>query len=121
MAHDADPIINNWYTHLDKGQRFQVVALAGEDGPVEIQYFDSTVEEIEREDWYQLDIEPAEEPENWTGSLDVVEVDDLGTEITETSREDWQEPLQEIRPESAKTDDDWDEGRPVEEPDEGER
>lgn len=116
MATETDPIVNNWYRHLDKGQRFQVVAVDGDDGPVDIQYFDGTVEELERNAWYDLDVETAEEPENWTGSFDIGETDDLGTDITDTRDTDWQEPLQDVRPEAAATEDDWGEGSPQEEP-----
>ena len=106
MPTDADPIVNNWYAHLDKGQRFCVVALDDDTGLVEIQYYDGTVEEIERDAWYGLAIEPAEAPENWTGAEDVVEIDDLGTEITDTSVADWNEPLEEIKPEGKRPEED---------------
>lgn len=119
MPTEADPIVNNWYTHLDKGQRFCVVAVSEEEGLVEVQYFDGTVEEIDQDAWYQLDIEPAEAPENWTGAEDIVELDDLGTEITDTSVDDWNDPAQEFRAEPEQQDD-WNEGRSKEEPLEGE-
>jgi hypothetical protein len=120
MSTEADPIVGNWYQHLDKGQTFCVVALNEDDGSVEIQEFDGTTEEIDLDTWYGLDVEPAEEPENWTGSLDIAEVDDLGTEITETSVDDWNDPLKEIKAGSEKIGDDWGEGNPIEEPLEGE-
>lgn len=120
MSTDADPIIGNWYQHLDKGQPFCVVALNEDDGTVEIQEFDGTMEEIDLDTWYTLDIETAEEPENWTGSLDVVEVDDLGTEITDTTVDDWNAPAKEFRTETEEVEDEWGEGRPEEEPWEGE-
>jgi hypothetical protein len=52
-----------------------VVALDDDDGTIEIQYFDGTVEEMEVEDWEaQWDdggLEAAEAPEDWSGSVDV--------------------------------------------------
>ncbi len=69
------------------------------EGNVEIQYFDGDVEEIGLDGWYELDIEPIEAPENWTGPVDVAEVDDLGTQITDTTTEDWAAPQQEIKSE----------------------
>ena len=123
MPTEADPIIENWYQHLDKGQKFRVVALSEADGAVELQYFDGDVEEIGLDDWYELDIEPIEAPENWSGPIDVAEIDDLGTEITDTSADDWAAPLQEIAPRQTDTgsaseeaEDDWAEGQPKEEP-----
>ncbi len=102
MTTEFDPIIGNWYDHLDKGQRFQVVAMDEKSQTVEIQYFDGNVDEYELESWYQLDIEPCEAPENWSGPLDIGNLDDLGTEITDTSRSDWDEPLNEFEPQPEK-------------------
>jgi len=89
---EADPIENNWYHHLDKGQRFVVVAVDNEKGLVDLQYFDGDLEEVDFDDWYQLDIEPCEAPENWSGAVDIAEQDDFGTEITDTTQDDWEEP-----------------------------
>jgi len=96
MAADIDPVLESWYRHLDKGQEFCVVAV-DDDGFVEIQYFDGSLEAIDLEAWYELDIETADEPENWSGALDVSETDDLGTEITDTTEADWRAPAEEVR------------------------
>lgn len=98
MPAGTDPIINNWYNHLDKGQRFYVVAVDKDGGVVEIQHFDGDVEEISLKDWYEMDIEPGEEPENWSGATDIGEVDDFGTEITDTKPSDWNDPLRQFPP-----------------------
>ncbi len=95
MATESDPIIGNWYRHLDKGQCFQIVALDDSNSTVELQHFDGDLEEVELETWYTLDIEICEEPENWSGPIDIGETDDYGTEITDTPPEQWDEPLQE--------------------------
>lgn len=39
----------------------------------------------------------AEPPEDWTGPVDDVEVDDLGYSETDMQAEDWEEPLESIR------------------------
>jgi hypothetical protein len=68
------PAIGDWY-RLNGGALFEVVALDEDDGTIEIQYFDGTVEEMDVEDWEaQWDdgaLESAEAPEDWTGSVDV--------------------------------------------------
>jgi hypothetical protein len=68
------PAIGDWY-RLSGGALFEVVALDEDDGTIEIQYFDGTVEEMDVEDWEaQWDdgvLESAEAPEDWTGSVDV--------------------------------------------------
>ena len=96
MPTEADPIIGTWYCHLDKGQRFFVVAVDERARTVEVQHFDGDVEEFDLSTWYQLDIEVCEAPENWSGPLDIDNVDDLGTEITDTRASDWNEPLGEF-------------------------
>lgn len=95
MTKFLDPIVDNWYQHLDKGQKFMIVAVDEEAELVELQYFDGALEEITMDDWYNLSIEICDEPENWSGPYDFGELDDLGTEITETSKDDWVEPLEE--------------------------
>jgi hypothetical protein len=98
MPTEIDPIVGNWYQHLDKGQPFQVVALDEELGLVEIQHFDGDIEELSLDDWRESELDVAEEPENWSGALDIGEKDDLGTEITDTNDGDWTEAFEEIKP-----------------------
>jgi len=89
------PIINQWYRHLDKGQRFFVTAIDEEDGTVEIQHFDGDIEEFDTVEWHQQKVEPIEQPEDWTGPVDDIERDDLGYSDTEMTEEEWGEPLSE--------------------------
>ena len=119
MPNEYDPIVNNWYTHKDKGQLFTIVDV-GEDS-IDIQYFDGDLEEISFSTWRNMDIELGEEPENWTGAMDIAEADDLGTEVTDTRPDDWSEPLREHHqggkaPGPAYPADDWAEGALEEEP-----
>ena len=97
MATEADPIVTTWYQHLDKGQKFQVVAIDNNENLVDIQYFDGDIEEIDIDDWYLMDLEQIESPEDIAGALDVSEIDDLGASITDTSPSDWDEPAQETK------------------------
>lgn len=96
MSTEADPIVGNWYAHLDKGQLFEVVALDEEEATVEVQYFDGAVEEMDLEQWYELEVEPSDPPEDYTGPMDDVETDDLGYSDTEMEEADWREGLQEV-------------------------
>lgn len=69
------PDIGNWYRIAGGGALFEVVAVDEDDGTIEIQYFDGTVEEMDVEDWKMQwedgALETAEAPEDWTGSVDV--------------------------------------------------
>lgn len=96
MPTEADPIVGNWYFHLNKGQRFFVVAVDESARTVEVQNFDGDVEEIDWDTWHELDIEVCEAPENWSGPFDIGNVDDLGTAVTDTRPSDWDEPLSEF-------------------------
>lgn len=95
MATNQEPVVSQWYRHLDKGQQFYVTAIDDREGTVEIQHFDGDVEEMDFDDWRELDIEAIEPPEDWTGPVDDVERDDLGYTETDMTAEDWAEPLEE--------------------------
>lgn len=96
MTTEADPIIDEWYRHLDKGQRFVVVAIDEDAETIEIQDFDGTLEEIDLETWYEMDLEPCQAPESWAGAVDVGNADDYGTEVTDTRGHDWNAPGEEL-------------------------
>jgi hypothetical protein len=92
------PEIGQWYLHQDKGEMFLVTAFDDEARTIEIQNFDGDVDEIEAETWSTLPLERASEPEDWSGPVDDVEVDDLGYSETDMQAADWLEPLQPFRP-----------------------
>ena len=77
------PEIGDWYRMRGTGSLFEVVAADLDDGTIEIQYFDGTVEEMDTEDWESQwadrALEAAEQPEDWTGSVDVESSDDSAT------------------------------------------
>ena len=68
------PNIGEWY-RVRGGELFEVVALDDDDGTIELQYFDGTLEEMDFEDWEaqweEGALEAAEPPEDWSGSVDV--------------------------------------------------
>lgn len=75
------PVIGSWY-RIQGSESFEVVAFDEDDGTIELQYFDGTVEEMDIEDWQAEhetgSLEEVEPPEDWTGSVDVdPEEDDL--------------------------------------------
>ena len=91
------PEVGHWYAHRDKGQMFQVVAYDPDDGYVEIQDFDGDVDELDLDTWFAMPLDPAEAPEDWTGPVDDVEVDERGDSSgSETNARDWRGPLDEF-------------------------
>ena len=97
MPNELDPLEDQWYAFIDKGQRFFIVAIDEDASTIEVQHFDGDLEEYSFDDWRELGVELSEAPENWDGALDLGELDDLGTEITDTNQEDWSEPQQDFR------------------------
>jgi hypothetical protein len=70
----AQPDIGEWY-RVRGGELLEVVAIDEDDGTLEVQYFDGTVEELDLADWQAQrskgEIEDADAPEDWSGSADV--------------------------------------------------
>ena len=128
MARDLQPIVGNWYKHLDKGQLFRVVDIDEDNDMIEVQHFDGDLEQFESDEWFEMDLQRAAEPEDWTGPVDDIERDDLGDTATEMSDRDWRKSLDEEeeskedweneKPEDER--DEWGEGKPSEEPYESE-
>ena len=84
------PVIGNWYKH-ENGDLFEIVAMDADDGVIEIQYFDGTIEELEFDSWEQMEIEEAEPPEDWSGSVDVDDEDI--EELQDEPEESFDDPL----------------------------
>jgi hypothetical protein len=65
------------------GELLEVVAIDEDDGTVEVQYFDGTVEEFDLADWQAQrkdgDLQPAEAPEDWSGSVDAEDDEDTNS------------------------------------------
>jgi hypothetical protein len=72
------PVVGEWYRRLN-GSLFEVVAIDRDDGTVEVQHFDGTVEELDLDSWEEQEVEEAKAPEDWSGSVDV-EPEDLETD-----------------------------------------
>ena len=73
-AHNAipvpDPAIGRWYRRTN-GQLFEVVAVDDDDETIELQFFDGTIDEVDRDTWSKLLIERVAAPEDWSGSVDM--------------------------------------------------
>jgi len=73
------PEVGAWYQAL-KGAYLEVVACDLEEGSIEVQYYDGTIEEYDYESWEEMALTPAEPPEDWAGSLDLPR-DDYGVDL----------------------------------------
>ena len=86
-----DPAIGRWYRRSN-GQLFEVVAVDEDGCTVELQHFDGTIEGLELEMWQDIDIEPAQAPEDWSGSVDI-SLEDLPDPDNSTTNA-WHSPLE---------------------------
>lgn len=91
MPTELLPAIGNWYKST-LGDTFEVVAYDSEEETVEIQYFDGTVEELDIDEWQELVLTPAAEPEDWSGSMDM-DLEDYGVDLEAGGYDDWSNPL----------------------------
>jgi hypothetical protein len=78
----ARPEVGEWY-RTQTGTTLEVVAVDADDGTIEVQYFDGTVEEFDLDDWEAQrangEMTNAEAPEDWSGSVDVDDEDQSPT------------------------------------------
>ncbi len=88
MSNNLKPVTGEWYLHTDKGQSFRVLGVEREEDLIEIQHFDGDLEELGFGEWFALDLERAAQPEDWTGPIDDIEIDDLDSD-TPMSEKDW--------------------------------
>lgn len=86
----ALPEVGTWYRRLN-GNLFEVVAIDDDDGTVELQHFDGTIEELDFDSWFATDIERVQAPEDWSGSVDIG-FEDL-PEPEASSAPNWQQTL----------------------------
>lgn len=94
MSIEPPPRTGNWYKS-NVGESFEIVAQDEDDETLELQYYDGTVEELDRDAWALLNPEPIEPPEDWSGSMDVSKEDFANTEAWEEP-DDWLNELDRI-------------------------
>jgi hypothetical protein len=71
------PTIGMWFRRPN-GALFEVVAVDDASKTIEIQFFDGTISEVDRENWTELLITEASAPEDWSGSVDMDPEDFIG-------------------------------------------
>jgi hypothetical protein len=84
-------VIGEWYKDFSNAL-FEVVAIDEEDGTLEIQYFDGTIEEVDLDLWDEVAMTTVEPPEDWSGSMDM-EREDYGVDLDDGGREEYANPL----------------------------
>ena len=120
MSHELDPKVGRWYRRLDDEQLFKVASIDEDDGLIEIKTVDGEVEELDSTEWVELDLEAAEEPEDYVDPDDDSDEDEAADDDEESerparsrSRDDWDEDDDD--------DDDWDDDEDEDDDDDEDR
>ena len=87
----ATPEIGVWYRTAE-GDYLEVVAYDPDEGAIEVQFYDGTVEEYDHDSWEELELRTAEPPDDWAGSLDVSK-DDYGVDLDRPAGNSGHNPL----------------------------
>lgn len=90
MPNQLEPVPGNWYRDAERDDEFEVTALDASGGLVEIQWTDGTIEELDMDAWYAMDLE-------------VIEDEDWDEDDDEDDEDGWDEDEDE-----EDEDDDWD-------------
>jgi hypothetical protein len=98
VGREYEPAAGRWYRDLEEDESFLVLSIDEDAEIIEIQHVDGDIEEVDLDTWAEMDLEPTEQPEGWTGSV--------AEELDED--EEWDED-----------DDDWDDDEDEDEDDDG--
>lgn len=96
MANTEDPIVEQWYQQVDKDTQFRVTNVDDAAGLVEIQYLDGETEEIDLEEWYEMDMETIDQPAEWAGDEEEDDWDEEEEEEDFDEDEDEDESLDDL-------------------------
>jgi hypothetical protein len=92
VSRDNEPVKGQWYENTEDQETFRVLSVDEDVELIEIEYLDGEIEELDIEEWHELDLELIAEPEGWSEDDEDEEEDD----------EEWDD-------EDEDEDDDWDE------------
>jgi hypothetical protein len=98
MRDELEPIVGKWYLDVELDEAFRIAAIDEEREVIQIRYLDGETDEIELDDWSDLDLERAEPPEEVAEKDDESEGDWRKPEADEA--DDWEDEEEE--------EDDWD-------------
>src|SRR4051794_26173177 len=101
MSDELEPIVGKWYLDAELEEQFRVVAIDEERDVVKIRYLDGKADEIELEAWSDLELEPAEPPEEASEDEDAEPAASPWTQRDAGEADDWEDDDEE--------EDDWDE------------
>lgn len=104
MSRDKEPVVGQWYVNAEEEETFRVITIDEDAEMVEIEYLDGEIEELDIDEWHELDLELTTEPEGWSEDEQEEEDDD-----EDEDEDDWDEDEDEDEDEDG--DDGHDDGR----------
>jgi hypothetical protein len=106
VSRDNEPVVGQWYQNAEEEETFRVLTVDEDAELVEIEYLDGDIEELDLEEWHELDLELTQEPEGWSEDDDEDD-EDWEEEEDEEDEDDWDEDEED----DDDYDDDHDDGR----------
>ena len=106
MSRDKEPVVGQWYVNAEEEETFRVITVDEDAEMVEIEYLDGELEELDIDEWHELDLELTTEPEGWSEDEQEEEDDD-----EDEDEDDWDEDEDEDEDDDDDGDDGHDDGR----------
>jgi len=106
VSRDKEPVVGQWYVNAEEEETFRVITVDEDAEMVEIEYLDGEIEELDIDEWHELDLELTTEPEGWSEDEQEEEDDD-----EDEDEDDWDEDEDEDEDDDDDGDDGHDDGR----------
>jgi hypothetical protein len=88
VSRDYEPQAGQWYEDLETEETFQVLSVDPDEEIVRIQWPDREIQEVDLDQWNEMDLELALPPEGW---VDDSEESDDDEEEDDLEDDDWDE------------------------------
>jgi hypothetical protein len=101
VSRDYEPQAGQWYEDLDTEETFQVLSVDPDEEIIRIQWPDREVQELDLDQWNEMDLELATPPEGWVDDEEEADEDDEDEDLDleeDEDDDDWED----------EDDDDWD-------------
>jgi len=93
VSRDYEPQAGQWYEDLETEESFQVLSVDPDEEIIRIQWPDREIQEIDLDQWNEMDLDLALPPEGWVDdseeSDDEEEEDDLEDDDWDEDDDDW--------------------------------
>jgi hypothetical protein len=99
VSRDYEPQAGQWYEDLDTEETFQVLSVDPDEEILRIQWPDREIQEIDLDQWNEMDLELSAPPEGWVDDADDESDDEEEDVEVDEDDEDWDDD---------EDDDDWD-------------